>query len=118
MEEKDAVLALSALAQESRLKVFRLLVEAGPEGLAAGAIAEELGIPPTTLSFHLSHLTQAGLSETKRAGRSIIYALRVDGIQSLLGFLMKDCCGGRPELCSPPRGVPVPLTRPRRKERV
>lgn len=114
MEIKDAVLALSALAQESRLAVFRLLVEAGPGGLAAGAIAEELGIPPATLSFHLSQLTQAGLSETRREGRSIIYALRVEGIRTLLGFLTKDCCGGRPELCSPHRSARVPLTRPRR----
>jgi ArsR family transcriptional regulator, arsenate/arsenite/antimonite-responsive transcriptional repressor len=119
MEEKEAILALYALAQESRLKVFRLLVQAGPEGLAAGAIAEELGIAPATLSFHLAQLTHAGLSVTKREGRSIIYALRVDGIRNLLGFLTKDCCGGRPELCSP-RGVPVSLTRPRsrRKERI
>ena len=90
MEIKEAVLALSALAQDSRLAVFRLLVQAGPEGVAAGAIAEDLGIPPATLSFHLSQLTQAGLSETRREGRSIIYALRVEGIRTLLGFLTKE----------------------------
>jgi ArsR family transcriptional regulator, arsenate/arsenite/antimonite-responsive transcriptional repressor len=119
MEEKRAVEALSALAQESRLRVFRLLVKAGLNGMAAGAIAEELGVPPATLSFHLAQLTRAGLARTRRVGRSIIYALERDGIRTLLGFLMEDCCGGRPELCSPMPSVPVPLTRPRnvRKER-
>jgi DNA-binding transcriptional ArsR family regulator len=118
MESKEAVLALSALAQESRLKVFRLLACAGTEGIAAGTIAEKLGIPPATLSFHLSHLTQAGLTETRRAGRSIIYALRVDGIRALLGFLTTDCCQGRPELCLPTRVVGLTVTRKRRKEPV
>jgi DNA-binding transcriptional ArsR family regulator len=99
MEDKQAVAALSALAQDSRLRVFRLLVRSGPDGLAAGEISEELSIPPATLSFHLMHLTQAGLTESKRRGRSILYALRVEGIQGLLEFLTADCCQGRPELC-------------------
>jgi DNA-binding transcriptional ArsR family regulator len=114
MEEKEAVEALSALAQESRLRVFRLLVRAGPAGLAAGAIASELGLPPATLSFHLAQLTRAGMAVTRREGRSIIYALKVDGIRDLLGFLTTDCCGGRPELCSPAGMSPVAFTRPRR----
>jgi DNA-binding transcriptional ArsR family regulator len=113
----EAVIALSALAQESRLRVFRLLVRTGPGGLAAGAIAEKLGIPAATLSFHLSHLTQAGLTETRRVGRSIIYAVRVDGIRTLLGFLTMDCCQGRPELCLPARVSMAPV-RKRRKEPV
>jgi len=101
MELPDAVTALAALAQESRLAVFRLLVRTGPEGIAAGTIADELDIPPATLSFHLSHLAHAGLVTKHREGRSIIYALSVGGIRALMGFLAKDCCQGRPELCTP-----------------
>lgn len=105
MKEKQALAALGALAQETRLRAFRLLVRAGPEGLPAGAIAEDLKISPATLSFHLSHLSHAGLITPRREGRSIIYALRVHGIRSLLGFLVSDCCKGRPELCSPALGA-------------
>jgi DNA-binding transcriptional ArsR family regulator len=101
MKTKEAVSALAAIAQESRLKAFRLLVRAGPDGLPAGAIAEDLGIPPATLSFHLSHLSRGGLIEARRSGRSIIYALRVRGIRELMEFLVGDCCQGRPELCAP-----------------
>ncbi len=101
MKAKEAVNALAAIAQESRLKAFRLLVRAGPDGLSAGAIAEALGIPPATLSFHLSHLSRGGLIEARRSGRSIIYALRVRGIRELMEFLVGDCCQGRPELCAP-----------------
>ena len=101
MKEKEAVTALAAIAQESRLRVFRLLVRAGPDGLPAGEIAEDLGIPPATLSFHLNHLSRGGLIEARRSGRSIIYALRAEGIQDLMEFLMGDCCQGRPELCAP-----------------
>jgi len=101
MEEKAAVAALGSLAQDSRLKVFRLLVRASPEGRPAGQISEELQIPPPTLSFHLAQLTHAGLAETRRLGRSIYYAVRVEGIRDLLCFLTEDCCQGRPELCLP-----------------
>lgn len=101
MEEKEAIAALSALAHASRLQVFRLLVRFSPEGLAAGDIASRLEIAPATLSFHLSGLEQAGLLESHREGRSIIYCVRVAGIQSLMGFLTEDCCQGRPELCQP-----------------
>lgn len=107
MEEQRAVVALSALAQSSRLRAFRLLVRAGAEGLPAGVIAEKLGVPPATLSFHLGLLTQAGLVEPRRQGRSIIYALRVEGMRELLGFLSSDCCQGRPELCAPVQLVPL-----------
>jgi DNA-binding transcriptional ArsR family regulator len=101
MEIKQAVIALTALAQESRLRIFRLLVQAGPEGLAAGEIADELVIPSATLTFHLKELAHAGLIDSEREGRSIRYALRIDGIRELLNYLLHDCCKGRPELCGP-----------------
>ena len=100
MEIKQAVKALSALAQDSRLEVFRLLVRAGSGGLAAGRIAEDLGVAPATMSFHLSQLTNAGLIVDRRDGRSIIYSLNVEGMRSLLSFLTEDCCQGRPEFCA------------------
>ncbi len=101
MEESTAVPALSALAHESRLQAFRLLVRSGPVGLPAGEIAEQLGVPAPTLSFHLSHLVRAGLVESQREGRSVRYTLRVDGIRELIGFITQDCCQGKPELCTP-----------------
>lgn len=101
MEESSAVSALSALAHESRLQAFRLLVRSGPVGLPAGEIAEQLGVPAPTLSFHLAHLVRAGLVESQREGRSVRYSLRVDGIRDLIGFITKDCCQGKPELCTP-----------------
>lgn len=99
MEIKQAVIALTALAQESRLRVFRLLVPAGTVGLPAGEIAERLDIPSATLTFHLKELSHAGLVESRREGRSIIYSLRVEGMRDLLTFLARDCCKGQPELC-------------------
>ena len=104
MEITQAVKALSALAQESRLNAFRLLVCAGEEGVAAGEIAEELGVPAATLSFHLKELTNAGLISQERSGRSIIYSLEAESMRSLMEFLMQDCCQGRPELCQPEFG--------------
>jgi len=101
MEDQTAIAALSALAHESRLQAFRLLVRKGPTGIPAGEIAAELGVAPPTLSFHLAHLVRAGLIDSQRQGRSVLYSLRVDGIRALLGFLTQDCCQGRPELCSP-----------------
>jgi DNA-binding transcriptional ArsR family regulator len=101
MKAPAAVSALSALAHESRLQAFRLLVRAGPEGLPAGEIATHLGVAPPTLSFHLAHLVRAGLIGFQREGRSVLYALRVDGIRELVGFITEDCCQGRPELCAP-----------------
>lgn len=99
MEVKAAVLALTALAQESRLRIFRLLVEAGEQGVAAGDIAAALEIPAATLTFHLKELSHAGLIFSEREGRSIRYALRVEGMRDVLTFLLRDCCGGHPELC-------------------
>lgn len=102
MEERQAIRALAALAHESRLKIFRLLVRCPcGEGLAAGKIAEELKLPAATLSFHLKDLLQAGLLVARRESRSIIYSLDSTGMKSLLAFLLEDCCGGRPELCNP-----------------
>ena len=101
MNTQSALAALSALAQESRLAVFRLLIQAGPDGLAASKIAEQLDIAPSSLSFHLKELERANLIAQRRQARSIIYAANYDGLRSLIGFLMKDCCGGRPEICAP-----------------
>lgn len=94
METTDAVAALGALAQESRLDVFRLLVRTGPAGLPAGEIAERLKIAPATLSFHLAQLKQAGLATMKREGRSLIYSADYDGMNDLMGFLTENCCAG------------------------
>ena len=103
MDSDQALGALGALAHESRLKVFRLLVAAGPEGVAAGAIAEQLNVVPGTLSFHLKLLTHSGLLEARREGRSIRYVARFDTMSELIGFLSDDCCGGNPEACLPSR---------------
>jgi DNA-binding transcriptional ArsR family regulator len=100
MESKDALAALSALAHETRLAVFRRLVELGPPGESAGAIADGLGIPAPTLSFHLKELERAGLVAARRESRNIIYAAHYAGMRGLLDFLMKDCCQGRPEMCA------------------
>lgn len=99
MEQKRAIAALAALAQDSRLAVVRLLVRAGPDGVPAGEIAERLGVPPATLSFHLSQLGHAGLVSSRREGRSILYAAEIGTIKDLVGFILHDCCDGHPELC-------------------
>ena len=99
MENRDAVAALAALAQETRLAIFRLLVQAGPEGLAASRIAEALGIPPSSLSFHLKELSHAALIVPRQEGRFIIYAAQFDRMNALLAFLTENCCGGKP--CGP-----------------
>ena len=96
-----AVESLSALAHEGRLKVFRMLVTAGPDGLAAGEIARRLGTPPNTLSANLSLLAHAGLAQSRREGRSIIYSARFDRMGELMAFLAEDCCGGAVEVCAP-----------------
>jgi len=101
MEMESAIQALSALAQDSRLRVFRLLVRQGPDGMAAGDIARELDLPASTLSTHLSVLSNAGLVGSTRHSRSIVYAVDVTAMRGLLGFLVEDCCQGRPEICSP-----------------
>ena len=90
----QALQALSALAQESRLAIFRLLVQTGPEGLAAGAIGEKLDLPPATLSFHLAGLTRAGLAQSRQEGRFIIYSASFENMNALVGFLTENCCQG------------------------
>ena len=99
MDTKVAIEALAALAQEHRLRAFRLLVRAGSEGLAAGAVARELGLRHNTLSTHLAALTAAGLVTSRREGRSIIYRVELEGTRDLLAFLLEDCCLGTPERC-------------------
>ena|SRR3569832_1314789 len=94
MEKTDAVAALAALAQDNRLEVFRLLVQAGPEGKPAGAIAEALELAPNTLTFHFDRLRSAGLVTVRREGRSMIYAAQFEQMNALLGFLTDNCCGG------------------------
>jgi ArsR family transcriptional regulator len=94
MKTDDAVSALGALANEHRLALFRLLVQAGPEGRAAGAIAEKLEMPASSLSFHLAHLTRAGLIVQRRESRSLIYSADFAAMNGLVGFLTENCCGG------------------------
>src|SRR5476651_849226 len=94
METKEAVKALSALAQGTRLAAFRLLVETGPGGMAAGAIAERLGLPAATASFHLAQLANAGLIRSRTEGRFVIYSTDFDRMQTLIGFLTDNCCEG------------------------
>lgn len=103
METNAAVTALSALAQTSRLAVFRALVQAGPAGMAAGKISELANMPPSSLSFHLKELSHAGLVTSRQDGRFVIYTAQFDVMNALLGFLTENCCGGNPcaSVCSP-----------------
>lgn len=105
MDTKAAVRSLAALAQDTRLEVFRLLVQAGPAGLAAGEIAERLGLPASTLSFHVKALAQAGLVESRQESRFIYYSARFPAVTELIAFLGENCCGGRtcPPSATPPR---------------
>jgi ArsR family transcriptional regulator len=96
MDTKAVLAALAALAQESRLAVFRLLIQAGPSGLAASKIAERLAIAPSSLSFHLKELSHAGLLASKQDGRFVIYTANVEAMNGLIGFLTENCCGGLP----------------------
>ena len=105
MESASAVTALSALAHESRLAVFRLLVQTGPNGLAAGEIAKRLSVLPNTLSANLNLLSHAGLIASRREGRSIIYTAAFDRMAALMAFLAEDCCQGAPQICAPLAGV-------------
>lgn len=98
----QALAALSALAHETRLTVFRLLVRQGPDGMPAGEVAQRLGVPPPTLSFHLKELERAGLIQATRRQRQILYATDYAGTRALLDFLMHDCCQGHPEICGGP----------------
>jgi len=100
MESKVIVSMLSALGHEGRLAIFRLLVKAGPEGIAAGEIARTLAVLPNSLSANLNVLSHAGLITSRREGRSILYAANYDAMSGMLGFLVEDCCGGSPEICA------------------
>ena len=102
MKMIDAVSALAALAQETRLAIFRVLVKAGPTGLAAGKIAEKLALAAPTASFHLKELKGAGLLSSRREGRSLIYVADFTVMKGLIEFLTDDCCGGHPEVCALP----------------
>lgn len=102
MDEKQALDAFAALSQQTRLRIVRLLVTAGPEGLPAGTIGEAMdGASSSRMSFHLSHLEQAGLVESRREGRSIIYRAAYPALSGLIEFLMRDCCQGHPDVCNP-----------------
>ncbi len=105
MEQDDAIEGLAALAHPGRLAVFRLLVQAGAEGVAAGEVARALSTPANTMSTQLAILNRAGLIRARRDGRSIIYTADYQQISSLLGFLMEDCCQGRAEVCAPLAGL-------------
>ena len=105
-----AVRAFAALGQETRLKIFRTLLQEGPDGLPAGAIAQMLEVPPSTLSTHLGVLEAAGLIRSQRDARQICYAADIDGTRALLTYLTRDCCQGRPEICND-LGVSEPLLR-------
>jgi len=104
MKNADAVAALAALAQDNRLDVFRLLVEAGPDGMPAGRVAEKLKLAPSALTFHFDRLREAGLVTVRREGRSMIYAAQFDAMNGLVGFLTENCCAGAscaPAACAP-----------------
>lgn len=113
MEKMTAVTALAALAQENRLDVFRLLVQAGPSGMPAGEIAEALDVAPNTLSFHFDKLRAAGLISVQRNGRSMIYSARFETMNNLLHYLTANCCGGRADKCLPKSRKTGERARPR-----
>jgi DNA-binding transcriptional ArsR family regulator len=107
MEKKDALVAMAALAQESRLDIYRLLVQAGSDGMPAGKIGERLGLPSATLAFHLKELKNAGLITFKREGRSLIYSAVYPTMNALLGYLTENCCQGDPAACAVPLCTPI-----------
>jgi ArsR family transcriptional regulator len=109
MKSAEAVSALAALAQDSRLEVYRLLVQAGPDGLSAGQLAQTLKLAPNTLTFHLDRLREVGLIDVRRDGRSMIYAARFDVMNGLLAYLTKNCCNGNVVECAVPRCDPKPV---------
>src|ERR1041384_7373221 len=118
MENSQAVAAPAAPAQEHRLAVFRLLVQAGPEGLPAGQVADALGLAPHTLSFHFDRLRTAGLGPGEREGRRMIYAARFEAMNALLAFMTENCCGGAPAKCAPAAKKPSAASKASRRERV
>jgi ArsR family transcriptional regulator, arsenate/arsenite/antimonite-responsive transcriptional repressor len=117
MESAEAIIALAALAQPTRLEAFRLLVKSEPAGLAAGEIAAQLAVPHNTMSAHLSVLARAGLVASKRNSRSIVYRANLDTFQKTALFLLQDCCGGRPEVCAPLIDSLTPCCPPKKETR-
>jgi ArsR family transcriptional regulator, arsenate/arsenite/antimonite-responsive transcriptional repressor len=119
MESEDAILALAALAQSTRLDVFRLLAKHEPDGLAAGDIAKALAVPQNTMSSHLSILSRAGLVSAQRFSRSIVYRADLSRFQDVVLFMLRDCCDGRPEICAPlvANLTPCCAAKPKRKAR-
>lgn len=117
MDSKAAVSALSALAQASRLSVFQTLVELGPEGAYPSELAQQLDIPPNTLSFHLKTLSHADLITSEQNGRFIRYRANFEQMQGLIDFLTRNCCGGDPSKCAPQASVPVALPTPKKSSR-
>jgi DNA-binding transcriptional ArsR family regulator len=117
MESEAAILALAALAQPTRLDVFKLLVKHEPEGLAAGDIARALAVPQNTMSSHLSILARAGLVSAQRFGRSIVYRADLARFQEVVLFMLRDCCDGRPEICAPLIEDLTPRCPPQKKKR-
>ena len=116
METSQAVEALSALAHGSRLAVFKLLVQAGHQGRAAGALGEELELPPATLSFHLAHLVRAGIARSRQEGRFVIYSADFDNMNGLVGYLTENCCSG--SACAPAECAPTARTKRRTAAKV
>ena len=117
MESEDAILALAALAQSTRLDVFRLLVKHEPTGMAAGDIAKALAVPQNTMSAHLAILSRAGLVTGQRSSRSIIYRADLTRFQAVMLFMLRDCCDGRPEICAPLVENLTPCCQPKPKRR-
>lgn len=115
ISDQDAVRSFAALAQETRLALYRRLVEAGPVGLSAGALAEALDVPAPTLSFHLAQLRGAGLITQRRSSRSLIYAVDITRMNDVIAFLSDRCCGGQPDLCLPTSSRTTTDARSRRK---
>ena len=101
MDEKQALDAFMALSQETRLAIVRTLVKQGPDGLAAGAIAEAMGVSPSNVSFHLGHLERSGLIQSRREARSIVYSASFGTLGALIRFLTEECCQAKPEICAP-----------------
>src|SRR5207248_8144579 len=118
MEKSHTVAALAALAQDHRLETYRLLVQAGPDGMPAGEVAAAIGLPPNTLTFHFDRLRQAGLVTVRREGRSMIYAARYDTMNALLSYLTENCCGGASSRRAAPLCAPAAAASKRKKEPV
>jgi len=118
MDERQALAAFGALSQETRLRILKLLVQAGRDGVAAGTIADTVEVSASNVSFHLKELERAGLITVRRESRSMIYSAAYDALSGFIQFLMEDCCGGRPEVCEPAIAAAsccTPMTKGRRQ---